>query len=313
MARPKKTPKADTTASEPAEKLAAEAIKEIEPLASGRVLVYTSKRSLAFWDIPPLYALLEKMGHQEKLSVIIQSNGGFQDDAMKMANVIHEFADHVTFIVPFYAASAATMLCLSGNLILMGPTSYLGPTNPMMRVDKRLITPSMPEPAEGSGESKEREPPMRQMAAHALRDFLTASGVLRSDGKGYDPEVLSVYMAKGILNPFLLGEFERSNKMALQYTENLLATHMFGGQEDASSRAQEVARLLCEGYFDHAYPIGRKEAREKLRLEVGDMTGEMWTHSSRLMLSYDSMMESQNIATIIETSDGFEITHWAPE
>ncbi len=152
---------------------------------------------------------------------------------------------------------------------------------------------------------------MRPMAAHALRDFLTASGVLRADGKGYDPEVLSVYMAKGVLNPFLLGEFERSSKIAVQYTETLLTTYMFRGEENAVAQAQKVAKRLCEGYYDHAYPISRKEAREALGLKVEDMPDELWQRSSELMRAYDSMMESQNIATIMETSEAFEIEHWA--
>jgi ClpP class serine protease len=104
-----------------------------------------------------------------------------------MANVIREFAKDVTFIVPYYAKSAATLLCLSGNKILMGPISELGPTNPMMSVDERLITPTLPDFARIATEPLEKESRQRQMAAHALRDFLIAAGVLRSDGKGYDP------------------------------------------------------------------------------------------------------------------------------
>lgn len=293
-------------------KPAAQAIKELEECTGRRIIVYTSQRFLGPWDVPPLYSLLAKMGHQEKLSVVVQSHGGFQDDAFKMANVIREFAGDVTFIVPTYANSAATLLCLSGNRIAMGPTSELGPTNPMMDVDERLITPTVVEPADLRGEPKDRDPKRRQMAAHALRDFLIAAGVLKEDGSGYDPEVLSVYIQRGILNPFLLGDFERSGKTAMQYAENLLRMYMFREFDDANGRAADTARKLCEGYYDHSYPISRREARDVLRLEVEDMSEELWRRTSELMLAYDKMMESQRIATILETSDAFEITHWAP-
>ena len=291
-------------------KTPADAIKELEPIVGSRVIAYVSQRTLGPWDIIPFYRLLAKIGHQDKLSVIVQSRGGFPDDAFKLANVIHEFGDHVTFIVPSYANSAATLLCLSGNLILMGPTTELSPTNPMMDVDERLITPVFLEPESAPVDRKEwGEPPKRQMAAHALRDFLTAAGVLTSNGD-YDPEKLSVYMTKGILNPFLLGDFERSGKIALQYAENLLKAYMFKDEKDGAQRASTTATTLCEGYYDHAYPIGRKEARDRLGLKVDDMPEELWARVSELIVAYEQLMSEQHIARVIETSDGFEIAHW---
>lgn len=291
--------------TEGAKKTASQAIQEIEPLAGNKVMVYTSRRSLGPWDIPLMYKLLAEIGKQKRLAIILQSRGGFADDAYKMANVIREFAEDLTFVVPSYAKSAASLLCLSGNRILMGPISELGPTNPMMSVDERLITPTLPVP---SGSSK--EPEKRQMATHALRDFLEAAGVLKSGGSGYDPEVLSVYMGKGILNPFLLGEFERSSKIAVQYAENLLVRHMFCGRDNVEGLATETAKKLCEGYYDHNYPIDRTEAREILHLTVEDMSNELWERTSELMLAYDEMMSAQNIATIVETSLKFQVVHF---
>jgi len=301
---PQAAPQVKTTVKPPAE-----AIKELESEGS-RVLVYTSARSIGPWDIPPLYKLMAQMGHQSKLSIIIKSTGGFSDDAFKMATVIHEFANEVDFVVPFYAKSAATLLCLSGDKILMGPISELGPTNPMMSVDERIITPTLHEPKEGQNEPAEKKPRTRQMAAHALRDFLTAAGILKSDGAEYDPDVLSIYMARGILNPFLLGDFERSGKIASQYAERLLTSYMFKNRSNKDELAKNVATQLCEGYYDHAYPIGRKEARDRLLLSVEDMSDELWQQTSDLIIAYDKMMESQKIATIIETSQAFEITHY---
>lgn len=306
-------PKSEAPPPNSSAKPAAQAIKEIEGMLGCRVVVYTAQRSIGPWDVPPFYSLLENLGHQGKLAIIVQSGGGFPDDAFKIATVIRESASHVTFVVPSFAKSAATLLCLSGDLILMGSVSELGPTNPMMNVDERLIIPTVPQPfTDDPSQQKPSQPRQRQMAAHALRDFLIASGVLRADGTGYDPEVLSVYMAKGVLNPFLLGEFERSAKIAMQYTETLLTSYMFKGQKYGAKLAQGAAKHLCEGYYDHAYPIGRKEAREVLHLNVEDMSPELWLHSSELMQAYDRMMETQNIAVIIESSDEYKITHWPP-
>lgn len=309
-----KKPKEAKSSLKPTEKSASEAIKEIESVVDSRIIVYTSGRYIGYWDIPPLYRVLDKLGHQKLLSVILQSHGGFADDAFKMANIIHEFADDVVFIVPSYANSSATLLCLAGKKVFMGPTSELSPTNPMMNVDERLITPTVLEPSPVRTESKEKAmPKQRQMAAYALRDFLIASGVLIKNASGkmeYDPQKLSVYMANGILNPFLLGEFERSGKKVIQYAETLLSRYMFCKREGCNELAHKTAEALCEGYYDHNYPIDRKEAYDVLKLEVEDMPDELWRRSSELLTAYDQMMVTQNIATIIETSEAFEIDHW---
>ena len=295
---------------EAAPRPASEAIQEIENLVDSRVLAYISKRSLGPWDILPAYQLLEEIGKQERITVIVQSRGGFPDDAFKLATVIREFGKQITYIVPTYANSAATLLCLSGDSILMGPTSELGPTNPMMLVDERLITPTVFEPG-GTPVDHQGwdEIPRRQMAAHALRDFLTAAGVLTPEG-GYDPDKLSVYLTKGILNPFLLGDFERSGKISLQYAENLLRMGMF--RVENGTKASEIARTLCEGYFDHSYPIGRKEARERLSLKIEDMPDELWRKTSDLVAAYDRMMASQRILRVFETTASYEAAHRAP-
>ena len=75
----------------PDAKSAAEAIKEIEVITGSRVIAYISRRLLGPWDILPFHRLLAHIGHQDEISVIVQSRGGFPDDAFKLANVIHEF------------------------------------------------------------------------------------------------------------------------------------------------------------------------------------------------------------------------------
>ena len=85
---------------------------------------------------------------------------------------------------------------------------------------------------------------------------------------------------------------------------------MFRRHDNAGTLAHEAASKLCEKYFDHQYPIGRKDAQEVLNLNVEHMSEDLWQRTSELMLAYDKMLESQNIAIILETSEAFDITHW---
>ena len=66
------------------------------------------------------------------IDVIIHSGGGFAEAAEMLAHILRSEFEHVRFIVPHSAKSAATMLCLSGDEILMYPSSELGPIDPQI-------------------------------------------------------------------------------------------------------------------------------------------------------------------------------------
>ena len=78
-----------------------------------------------------------------------------------------------------------------------------------------------------------------------------------------------------------------------------------------TKKASETARALCEGYYDHSYPIGRKEARDHLGLNVEDMPEELWGKSLGACLGLRPDDVGPNaLPELIETSDNFEIDHW---
>lgn len=283
-------------------KKASEVITEIENIRCHRLVVYVSRGSIGPWDILPLHTLLSKLGHQEHLDFAIQSPGGYADDAYHIATVLHEHCDHISILVPTRAKSAATLICLASSEILMGPTSELGPTDPMIQVDERLITPTISPLAE---KAEGKEPEKTQMNAHALRDFLESVGVIKED-KTYDLDKLCIFMEKGILNPWLLGDFERSTKQVKQFAEILLKRYMFNDKPEKQALIPGIVKQLCEGYFHHNYPIGRREARD-LGLEIEDMPEDLWDISYNLMVAYDSMMRKQNIRNLLETSDNYYV------
>lgn len=291
---------------QPDSKEAREVIAEIEKMREHRVVVYVSRGSIGPWDILPLQELLSKIGYQDQLDFLIQSGGGYADDAYNMACVLHEFCSKLSILVPTRAKSAATIVCLSGDKILMGPMSELGPTDPMIDVDQDLITPSaIPLERKQKGEEPKDT---TQMNAHVLRDFLEAVGVMNGERK-YDIEKLCIFMEKGILNPWLIGDFERSTKQSKQFAEQLLRRFMFKDKPEKEELIPGIVNKLTEGYYHHSYPIGRREARE-IGLEIEDMSKELWDITSDLTSAYDKMMREQKIRNLVETSDNFFVNYY---
>jgi len=297
----------------PQAKTTGQAIKDIEQALGGQpVLVYIQDIAIGPWDVMPIFSLLSEVGKVDTLNLIIDSDGGFADDAYKIASVLREYCDHLVVIVPFKAKSAATILSLAGDRILMSPLAELGPCDPMIRVDESLVTPTgvpikAPMEEEDEGGQRRRK---RQINALTLRDFLEASGILKKNDKegyvGYDCEKLIPFCEKGILNPWLLGDFERSIKQSLQWAENLLKRYMFKDDDDSDNTVTEIAKKLTEGYYHHGYPINRREAQE-LKLKVEDMPDDLWAITSELMAAYDVMKKEQDLTSIIETSKSYRV------
>jgi len=241
-------------------------IERLEQLRDSKVLVYFSYTPLDDNILVPLYKQLKKIGHTKKIDLFLHSYGGAVDTPYKVVMLIREFCDEFAVIVPFVAKSAASMLVLGADEVVMGPISELGPIDPLVKhpVYKDLLVPV-------------------QAVWHCL-DYLQRS-IINSP----DPEVAE-FMVTPLLNkldPWLIGDYEKTIKASWQYAEALLSRYML---KDDPERVQNVTQALTEGYFSHGYPIGRREARE-LGLKVTEAHDELWDVIWKLYLGYEEIFK----------------------
>lgn len=61
------------------------------------------------------------------VALLIESLGGYPDAAYKLAKLFYNRAGGFTALVPGYAKSAATLICLGANQIILGEGGELGP------------------------------------------------------------------------------------------------------------------------------------------------------------------------------------------
>jgi anthranilate/para-aminobenzoate synthase component II len=69
---------------------------------------------------------------QGKLDLILDSPGGLPYAAEKLVRVIRTYASEFRVVVPSHAMSAATLVALGSDVVVMSPTSRLGPIDPQM-------------------------------------------------------------------------------------------------------------------------------------------------------------------------------------
>ena len=83
---------------------------------------------------------LEHLKKPEKSSlVILDTPGGIVEVAARVSDTLRRFHETVDFLIPNEAMSAGTVLALSGDAIWMDYFSRLGPIDPQVERDGRLV------------------------------------------------------------------------------------------------------------------------------------------------------------------------------
>ena len=76
-------------------------IAAMEARSRGRVLVFAASK-LEIDLLPPLYDALRAIGRCERLHIVIQCRGGEVNAARRIALLLHQSTDHLTFVVPHF-------------------------------------------------------------------------------------------------------------------------------------------------------------------------------------------------------------------
>lgn len=175
-----------------------------------------------------------------KLDLFIHSPGGDPDAAEQICEYLRTQYDHIRVIVPLQAMSAATMMALSADEVLMGDHSQLGPIDPQLTIQ----TPEGP----------------RQASAQAIKDQFQLA-----QEQCADPAALPAWMP--ILRTFapgLLAACDHAAARAEEIVSKAMAKYMLAGDPKASEKAAEAASWFGDAktLLSHGRPVRRDEARE---------------------------------------------------
>ena len=264
-----------------------EHIKRIQEMRGSKVVTYYSVDTLEHDHTVLLYELLRMIGPQDRLDLFLRSPGGFADAAFKMAGYCRDFAnEHFAALIPHDAKSAATLLSLGADELVMSDPSEIGP------IDPRIVV------RDNYGRSV-------QVSATSVKDALELLETLIGDS----PERSLKYMPLiERLNLDVLGEYKRALESSKQYAEELLRSGKLL-KDRTAAKAKRLAKNLAEGYYSHGYPIGPATARDKLDLEVTYCRGtaeldQLWTAIWQLHNLYDvTIREAGEPVTIFETEE----------
>jgi hypothetical protein len=225
--------------------------------------------------------LLYKIPDQEaNIDLLLQSDGGDPDAADKIAKRLRKVAKRFRVIIPERAKSAATLLSLAADEIVMSDMSELGP------IDPQIYLPT----AQGG-------------VWRAAQTILDTIKRIKEESKG--PEGLSpayIPVLSGIdagLIDHAYKAIARSETCARQWLQQYML-------KDNPEKAAEVAKVLSDAnkYLSHGYTIDCDEAQKlELKIRYLPRNSDEWDLIWRLYTHYISFANESRISKIFESRD----------
>lgn len=218
---------------------------------TGRAVILYSTAFLESRPIPPsdlqitlqdIQGLMEVVSNVEEreLDLILHSPGGSAEAAEATVSYLRTRFDHIRVFVPIAAMSAATMLALSADEIVMGDHSQLGPIDPQFNI----VTPEGP----------------RSAPAQAILDQFELA---KDDCK--TPENLAAWIPiLRTYSPGLLVQCRDSKALGVKMVSQWLESYMFRSDADGSKKAKHIAEWFADykSFQSHGRRVGPDDARQ---------------------------------------------------
>ena len=269
-------------------------IKKIEEKRNSRVITYiTSDRPgplnarIAGDIIPIIGQQLRKIGKVENIDLFIFSQGGDTMVPWRLVSMIREYCDKFSVLIPYKAHSSATMISLGADEIVMTDLSEISPIDPSTA---NAFNPADPQ-------NPQNKIPVSVEDVMAYFDLAKNKFGIKND------EDLTKIFNKFIesnpqIHPLALGNINRTHNLIRILAKRLLKSH---NEPMNSETIEEIVDNLTEKLYSHQYYIGRKEAKNDLKIETVNFADqELSELLSDLYEEYKKEM-------------GLNITSWNPE
>ncbi|WP_172199131.1 hypothetical protein [Campylobacter sp. RM16188] len=264
-------------------------IKAIEAKLGGSLITYYNSNagSVCGNDASAMYEILKGKKIQNAF-LFIKSDGGSGIASLRIISTLRNYCKNITALVPANCASAATMMALGANEIVMGPLAYLTPVDTSL---KHELSPT----------NKNNE-----LVSVSMDELSRVIKLWKTNEKDKDENPYkSLYE---YIHPLVFGAVDRASSLSLKICREILRYHI-----NDDEKIQKISERLNSDYPAHEYPILFREA-EEIGLHVKKMDDELNEMLQELTLLYSEMGQraftdfdensyhDNNIANIIEAN-----------
>ena len=229
-------------------------------------------------DINGFMNIVHGLDTKKGLVLLLHTPGGITTAVETIVDYLHKKFSHITAIVPTYAMSGGTMITLASNKIVMGKQSQLGPIDPQMPFQNRLIS-----------------------ARAVIDQFTKAKSDIEKDTRLahlWAPILQS-------LGPSLLKEAEQAMSYSVHLVETWLSKRMLSGKANEAAAIAKEFNAMYNDMFVHGRRINIDDVK-KLNLIIEEME-EKQEKQDAILTSYHlttSIFENTSICKIICNHEG---------
>ncbi|NLJ99803.1 MAG: hypothetical protein GX318_01020, partial [Clostridia bacterium] len=239
-------------------------INRMQEIRGSNVITYiTGDRENVSTRIAPdiirvFFRHLEAMGQSERIDLFLYTRGGDVLTPWRLVNLIREYTDHFSILVPFRAYSAGTLIALGANEIVMGKMGELGPIDPSVANSFNPQDPNNP---------VAKIP----VSVEDVSSYITlAMEIGQLKGQEQLVSVFSHLVNK--VHPLALGNVQRNYALIRSIARKLLRLHMSAENEDL---IKDIIDNLTEKLYAHNHMISRREARHDIKLQAANPSTEL--------------------------------------
>jgi len=231
--------------------IGAELISALEKERRSKVIVYFTGDRQPFGSriaedaVRSLYEHLLNLDFIEEKKVIdlfLYSRGGDVSVPWRIASMLREFCEEFNILIPYKAQSAATLISLGADNIIMGKKAELGP------IDPTLVKATI-----GEGVI-----PQQEISVEDVNSFLL---FVKEKANINDQSALAEIVGSLVnqISPLTVGSVNRQNSHIRLVARKLLNSRKEKMDEE---KINSIIETLTEKIYSHGHGIGRKEAKD---------------------------------------------------
>jgi len=209
----------------------------------------------------------------ERLDLFLVSNGGDGVVPWRLVPIIREYAKHFSVLIPYKAYSAATIMALGANEIVMHKFGALGPIDPTVTNEFNPIE---------LGTNRKLGISVEDVKAYIafIKDTV---------GINHEEELAKVIeILANKVHPLALGNVERFLSQSRMIATKLLVLHT---DKNDHHKLESIIEALTSKLFFHGHPINRIEAKELGLKVLENVSPEIETAMWELFLDFEKELK----------------------
>jgi hypothetical protein len=235
-----------------------ELLQETSTERKRHLLVFIPSERIGYKHVVKIENLLRGKKDLE-LDILIHSSGGSAHSAYQIASLLHSKTKSLNVVIPLYAKSAATLLCLGAKEIILGEIAQLGPLD--TQIEERQKGETTPTSALNPFKALEQLTEFSSSAMDIMTKLLLTRAPLEvgeavRHGIDFSTKISSSLFQQ--LNAEKLGQYSRALSIGYEYGLRLLTR----SKSFPPAEAKKVLDKLIYGYPSHDYIIDASELKE---------------------------------------------------